>query len=226
MDKINEKLGTSYHLFDYYGADDADRVVVCMGSFCDTLEEVIDYERPRREGRSREGPPVPSVVPSRTSWPRCPRPSRRSPCSTRTKEPGSIGEPLYQDVITALYEAGKSRSPSSAAATASAPRTSRPQPPSPSTRSSRRMPPPASSPSASWTTSPTSPSPWTRTPPTRRTRPRSSASSGAPRRRRHRRRQQELDQDHRRPHRQVRPGLLPVRLQEDRRRHDLAPALR
>ncbi len=43
MDKVNAKLGTNYHLFDYYGADDADRVVVCMGSFCDTLEEVIDY---------------------------------------------------------------------------------------------------------------------------------------------------------------------------------------
>ena len=43
MKKINEKLGTDYGLFNYYGAPDADRVVVCMGSFCDVLEEVIDY---------------------------------------------------------------------------------------------------------------------------------------------------------------------------------------
>ena len=108
MDKINEKLGTSYHLFDYYGADDADRVVVCMGSFCDTLEEVIDY-------LNAHGEKV-GLVKVRLYRPwsikdfvaALPKSVKKIAVLDRTKEPGSIGEPLYQDVVTALYEAGMS----------------------------------------------------------------------------------------------------------------------
>ena len=108
MDKINEKLGTSYHLFDYYGADDADRVVVCMGSFCDTLEEVIDY-------LNAHGEKV-GLVKVRLYRPwsvedfvkALPATVKKIAVLDRTKEPGSIGEPLYQDVVSALYEAGKS----------------------------------------------------------------------------------------------------------------------
>ena len=103
---MNEKLGTSYHLFDYYGADDADRVVVCMGSFCDVLEEVIDY-------LNAHGEKV-GLVKVRLYRPwsiehfvaALPKTVKKIAVMDRTKEPGSIGEPLYQDVITSLYEAG------------------------------------------------------------------------------------------------------------------------
>ena len=106
MNKVNEKLGTSYHLFDYYGADDADRVVVCMGSFCDVLEEVIDY-------LNAHGEKV-GLVKVRLYRPwsvehfiaALPKRVESIAVLDRTKEPGSIGEPLYQDVITSLYEAG------------------------------------------------------------------------------------------------------------------------
>ena len=106
MNKVNEKLGTSYHLFDYYGAEDADRVVVCMGSFCDTLEEVIDY-------LNAHGEKV-GLVKVRLYRPwsvshfvaALPKTVKKIAVLDRTKEPGSIGEPLYEDVISAIYEAG------------------------------------------------------------------------------------------------------------------------
>ena len=108
MDKVNAKLGTSYHLFDYYGADDADRVVVCMGSFCDTLEEVIDYLNARGEKvglvkvrlyRPWSIEDFAAALPSTV---------KKIAVLDRTKEPGSIGEPLYQDVVNSLYESGRS----------------------------------------------------------------------------------------------------------------------
>ena len=107
MGKINEKLGTDYGLFNYYGAPDADRVVVCMGSFCDVLEEVIDY-------LNAHGEKV-GLVKVRLFRPFSikhfvdvlPATVEKIAVMDRTKEPGSIGEPLYQDVVSALYEAGK-----------------------------------------------------------------------------------------------------------------------
>ena len=107
MGKINAKLGTDYGLFNYYGAADADRVVVCMGSFCDTLEEVIDY-------LNAHGEKV-GLVKVRLFRPFSikhfvdvlPETCTKIAVMDRTKEPGSIGEPLYQDVVSALYEAGK-----------------------------------------------------------------------------------------------------------------------
>ena len=107
MSKINAKLGTDYGLFNYYGAPDADRVVVCMGSFCDVLEEVIDY-------LNAHGEKV-GLVKVRLFRPFSikhfvdvlPETVKKIAVMDRTKEPGSIGEPLYQDVVTALYEAGK-----------------------------------------------------------------------------------------------------------------------
>ena len=106
MNKVNEKLGTSYHLFDYYGADDATRVVICMGSFCETLEEVVDY-------LNAHGEKV-GLVKVRLYRPwsvehfiaALPKRVEAIAVLDRTKEPGSIGEPLYQDVITSLFEAG------------------------------------------------------------------------------------------------------------------------
>ena len=107
MKKINEKLGTDYGLFNYYGAPDADRVAVCMGSFCDVLEEVIDY-------LNAHGEKV-GLVKVRLFRPFSikhfvdvlPETVQKIAVMDRTKEPGSIGEPLYQDVVSALYEAGK-----------------------------------------------------------------------------------------------------------------------
>ncbi len=107
MNQVNEKLGTNYHLFDYYGAPDADRVVVCMGSFCDTLEEVIDYLNAHDE---KVG-----LVKVRLYRPwsiehfiaALPETVKKIAVLDRTKEAGSIGEPLYEDVVSALYESGK-----------------------------------------------------------------------------------------------------------------------
>ena len=106
MNKVNEKLGTNYHLFDYYGDPDAKRIVVCMGSFCDVLEEVVDY-------LNAHGDKV-GLVKVRLYRPwsiehfiaALPKQVESIAVLDRTKEPGSIGEPLYQDVVTALYEAG------------------------------------------------------------------------------------------------------------------------
>ena len=108
MDKVNAKLGTNYHLFDYYGASDADRVVVCMGSFCDTLEEVIDYLNAHGEkvGLVKVRLYRPWSVEDFVAA--LPATVKKVAVLDRTKEPGSIGEPLYQDVVSALYEAGRS----------------------------------------------------------------------------------------------------------------------
>ena len=108
MDKINAKLGTNYGLFNYYGAEDADRVIVAMGSICDVAEEVIDY-------LNAHGEKV-GLVKVRLFRPFAPEKLIETiPASVkkiavldRTKEPGALGEPLYQDVVTALANAGRS----------------------------------------------------------------------------------------------------------------------
>ena len=108
MDKINAKLGTNYGLFNYYGAEDADRVIVAMGSICDVAEEVIDY-------LNAHGEKV-GLVKVRLFRPFAPEKLIQAiPASVkkiavldRTKEPGALGEPLYQDVVTALANAGRS----------------------------------------------------------------------------------------------------------------------
>ena len=109
MDKINAKLGTDYKLFNYYGAADADRVIVAMGSICDVAEEVIDY-------LNAHGEKV-GLVKVRLFRPFAPEKLIEAIPATvkkiavldRTKEPGSQGEPLYQDVVTALANAGMNR---------------------------------------------------------------------------------------------------------------------
>ena len=107
MDKINAKLGTDYQLFNYYGAPDAERVIVAMGSICDVAEEVIDY-------LNAHGEKV-GLVKVRLFRPFAPEKlvaaipatAKRVAVLDRTKEPGAMGEPLYQDVVTALANAGK-----------------------------------------------------------------------------------------------------------------------
>ena len=107
MAKVNEKLGTDYALFNYYGAPDADRVIIAMGSICDVAEEVIDY-------LTAQGEKV-GLIKVRLYRPFCPdkllaaipETAKKIAVLDRTKEPGAQGEPLYLDVVTALANAGK-----------------------------------------------------------------------------------------------------------------------
>ena len=107
MDKVNAKLGTDYKLFNYYGAADAERVIIAMGSICDVAEEVIDYltaagekvglvkvrlYRPFRADKLVEAIPATAT---------------KVAVLDRTKEPGALGEPLYMDVISALAQTGR-----------------------------------------------------------------------------------------------------------------------
>ena len=107
MKKINKKLGTNYQLFNYYGAEDADRVIVAMGSICDVTEEVIDY-------LNAHGQKV-GLVKVRLYRPwradkllaAIPATCKSIAVLDRTKEPGAQGEPLYMDVVTSLAAAGR-----------------------------------------------------------------------------------------------------------------------
>lgn len=104
MDKVNEKIGTNYKLFNYYGAADAEHVIVAMGSVCDTIEETIDY---LNAAGGKYG-----VVKVRLYRPfsakhlieAIPASAKKITVLDRTKEPGALGEPLYLDVVAALKE--------------------------------------------------------------------------------------------------------------------------
>ncbi|MBS6882621.1 MAG: pyruvate:ferredoxin (flavodoxin) oxidoreductase [Clostridiaceae bacterium] len=106
MGKVNAKLGTDYQLFNYYGAADADRVIIAMGSICDVAEEVIDYLNAHGEKvglvkvrlyRPWRADKLLAAIPST---------AKKLAVLDRTKEPGAQGEPLYLDVVTALANAG------------------------------------------------------------------------------------------------------------------------
>ena len=106
MDKVNAKLGTDYKLFNYYGAPDADRVIIAMGSICDVAEEVIDYLNANgqkvglikvRLYRPFRADKLVAAIPDT---------AKKIAVLDRTKEPGALGDPLYMDVITALAGAG------------------------------------------------------------------------------------------------------------------------
>ena len=106
MGKINAKLGTNYQLFNYYGAPDADRVIIAMGSICDVAEEVIDYLNAHGEKvglikvrlyRPFKADKLIAAIPAT---------AKKIAVLDRTKEPGALGDPLYLDVITALAGAG------------------------------------------------------------------------------------------------------------------------
>ncbi len=106
MGKINAKLGTNYQLFNYYGAPDADRVIICMGSFCDVAEEVIDYMNAHGEKVGMVKVRLYRPFRADKLLAAIPATCKKIAVLDRTKEPGSLGEPLYQDVITALAENG------------------------------------------------------------------------------------------------------------------------
>ena len=106
MDKINAKLGTDYKLFNYYGAADADRVIVAMGSICDVAEEVIDYLNAHGEKVGLVKVRLFRPFAAEKLVEAIPATCKKIAVLDRTKEPGSQGEPLYQDVVTALANAG------------------------------------------------------------------------------------------------------------------------
>ena len=106
MGKINEKLGTNYDLFNYYGAPDADRVIIAMGSICDVAEEVIDYLTAAGEKVGLVKVRLYRPWVSEALVDVIPKTAKKIAVLDRTKEPGSLGEPLYLDVITTLHEAG------------------------------------------------------------------------------------------------------------------------
>ena len=102
MDKVNAKIGTNYKLFNYYGAADAEHIIIAMGSVCETIEETIDF-------LAAKGEKV-GLVKVRLYRPFCvealldaiPDTVKKISVLDRTKEPGSLGEPLYLDVVAAL----------------------------------------------------------------------------------------------------------------------------
>ena len=107
MGKVNAKLGTDYQLFNYYGAPDADRVIIAMGSICDVSEEVIDYLNAHGEKvglvkvrlyRPFRADKLLAAIPATAT---------KIAVLDRTKEPGAQGEPLYLDVVTAFANAGR-----------------------------------------------------------------------------------------------------------------------
>ena len=108
MGKVNAKIGTNYKLFNYYGAPDADRVIVAMGSVCDAAEEVVDYLNAAGEkvGLVKVRLYRPFVAEKLSEA--IPASVKKIAVLDRTKEPGSLGEPLYLDVVTALARVGRS----------------------------------------------------------------------------------------------------------------------
>ncbi len=106
MAKINEKLGTNYDLFNYYGAEDADRVIVAMGSINDVAEEVIDYLTAKGEKVGLVKVRLYRPWVSDALLKVLPKTAKKVAVLDRTKEPGSLGDPLYLDVAATLREAG------------------------------------------------------------------------------------------------------------------------
>jgi pyruvate-ferredoxin/flavodoxin oxidoreductase len=108
MNRFAQLTGRAYRLFDYYGAEDADRVIVIMGSGAQTVRETLDYLNARGDGAKLGAVIVrlyrPFSIPDFIAV--LPATARSIAVLDRTKEPGAIGEPLYQDVVTALRESG------------------------------------------------------------------------------------------------------------------------
>ena len=106
MGKVNAKLGTDYQLFNYYGAANADRVIIAMGSICDVAEEVIDYLNAHGEKVGLVKVRLYRPFRADKLLAAIPATAKKIAVLDRTKEPGALGDPLYLDVITALAGAG------------------------------------------------------------------------------------------------------------------------
>ncbi len=102
MDKVNAKIGTDYKLFNYYGAADAEHVIVAMGSVCDTIEETIDYLVAAGEKVGVVKVRLYRPFSAQALVAAIPDSVKKISVLDRTKEPGALGEPLYLDVVAAL----------------------------------------------------------------------------------------------------------------------------
>ena len=107
MDKVNEKIGTDYKLFNYYGAPDAERVIVAMGSICDVAEEVIDYLTAKGEKVGLVKVRLYRPFSAEKFAAAIPATVKKIAVLDRTKEPGALGEPLYLDTVAALAATGR-----------------------------------------------------------------------------------------------------------------------
>ena len=107
MDKVNAKLGTDYKLFNYYGAPDAERVIIAMGSICDVAEEVIDYLTAAGEKVGLVKVRLYRPFSAEKLVEAIPNTVKKIAVLDRTKEPGALGEPLYMDVVGALAATGR-----------------------------------------------------------------------------------------------------------------------
>ena len=106
MGKVNAKLGTNYQLFNYYGAPDAERVIIAMGSVCDVAEEVIDYLTAKGEKVGLVKVRLYRPFSAKHLLAAIPATAKKIAVLDRTKEPGAYAEPLCLDVMSALAEAG------------------------------------------------------------------------------------------------------------------------
>ncbi|WP_040194890.1 pyruvate:ferredoxin (flavodoxin) oxidoreductase [Clostridium culturomicium] len=104
MEMINAEIGTDYHTFNYYGAPDADRVIVAMGSICDAIEETIDYLTAQGEKVGLLKVHLFRPFSLEHFFKHMPTTVKKIAVLDRTKEPGSAGEPLYQDIRNAFYD--------------------------------------------------------------------------------------------------------------------------
>ena len=102
MQKVNEKIGTNYQLFNYYGAEDAERVIVAMGSVCDTIKETVDFLNARGEKVGMVSVHLYRPFSASHLINALPESVKQISVIDRTKEPGALGEPLYLDVVAAL----------------------------------------------------------------------------------------------------------------------------
>ncbi len=102
MGKINAKIGSDYKLFNYYGAPDAEKIIVAMGSVCDTIEETIDYLNSKGEKVGLVKVRLYRPFATDRFIAEIPKTVKKIAVLDRTKEPGAIGEPLYMDVVNAL----------------------------------------------------------------------------------------------------------------------------
>lgn len=102
MNKVNAKIGTDYKPFNYYGAQDAEHVIIAMGSVCETIEEVVDYLNAAGEKVGLVKVRLYRPFVSEYLQSAIPKTVKKITVLDRTKEPGSVGEPLYLDVLAAL----------------------------------------------------------------------------------------------------------------------------
>ena len=107
LGEISRITGREYHLFNYYGAPDADRVIVAMGSACEAIEETIDYLTAKGEKVGLVKVHLFRPFVAEKLLEAIPATAKKIAVLDRTKEPGALGEPLYQDVCTAMFEAGR-----------------------------------------------------------------------------------------------------------------------